>query len=127
MKILLLTISLCLSLLTYSQARNGYSLSEILTEFQYEEVNTGYPDHQWVSVKLSLCTVVYNFDEDNICSSTFIIPNTLEDIAYYTNKYDKELRKISKGYWVQIAKNLNTYVEFLEDEKTGGFYFYWHP
>jgi hypothetical protein len=125
MKQLLLLIVLGVSLSTYSQARLNYSKAEIIEEYKGNTMTSGYPKEPWVSFDLGFCSTMYIFDKDGLCEKTIIVPNDEDGVAFFINKYNKELVTLSPGSWVMVTSSNNFFVDFMKFED-GGYYFDWH-
>jgi len=126
MKKIFTILILLFSFNSLTQARIGYTTNEIVDEFKNNKLETGYPDNNWISVSLPICTAMYIFDENNVCFSTIIFPNEKTDLQYFINKYNEEYNKLNSDKWVQVNNGYNLYVDLLFDKDNQLFYFLWY-
>lgn len=127
MKKLILIIALMVISInvSHSQCRIGYSMGDILTEFGVEEATSGYPESPFIYYSYAMYGVFYAFDEEGMCVTTSIIPNTQDDLTFFINKYNKEYRRYTQSIWVMVEDGDNVFV-MLRQTPQGEYFFFWY-
>lgn len=107
-----------------AQARVGSKATDIATEFshkgiQYDRANDG-TRYLWYSDKSVF--VSYYLDENSICTSTIIIPNSQGVLNWYCEKFNKEAVIISDTQWKLYTKGGVMYIQLIYTDD-GAYYF----
>jgi hypothetical protein len=108
----------------YTQARVGYTLTEISTEFSDDNLFSGFPSNPFISVITISAKTFYVFNENNICTDCMVMPLDNIDLQFYINKYNNNYKALSDTSWVQVNDGFNVYIDLLIDEK-GNPFFHW--
>lgn len=108
----------------HAQARVGSKATDIATEFshkgiQYDRANDG-TRYLWYSDKSVF--VGYYLDENSICTSTIIIPNSQGVLNWYCEKFNKEAVIISDTQWKLYTKGGVMYIQLIYTDD-GAYYF----
>jgi len=129
MKKLLLTIFFALIfVVAFSQARLGYSASDIRTEFQESryKLKSSYTDTgiYYITIRIENASVVYYFNSDRICTLTCIIPDNQGALNFYVELYNKMYVIVSSTNWKMYSANGISNITLVYPEE-GGYYFTW--
>jgi hypothetical protein len=120
----LLFIFLLLCETSFSQARVGYTLTEISTEFSDDNLFSGFPSNPFVSATTISAKTFYIFNESNICTDCMVMPLDKIDLQFYINKYSSIYKTLSSTSWVQVNDGFNVYIDLRIDE-VGNPFFHW--
>jgi len=103
--ILIFTIS---SIFAIGQARFGYSVNEIKSEFSDKKYNLsgdyGEDGIYHLIIQLPNANIIYLFDADKICNTTIVGPFDQNALNYYVEYYNKNYVVISPTEWRMYAK-----------------------
>ena len=126
LKIFLTGLFLIICLSGFSQARIGYTESQIRSEFSdntfYEGVSAdGY---RYISTKSLRGIVVYYFDEDGFCDQTRMIPYTMADLNYLVQLYNAKYVIISDTHWKAYVQGGGILDIYLRTTSDGTSFFY---
>ena len=107
-----------------AQARVGTKANDIISEFshkgiQYDRTNDG-TKFLWYSDKSVF--VAYYLDENSVCTSTVIIPNSQGVLNWYCEKFNREAVIISDTSWKLYTKGGVLYIKLVYTDD-GAYYF----
>jgi len=108
----ILKLSICLLILTinctYSQARIGNSIKDIKDEFKdpVYKLTSGINNYgiDYISVETERASIVYYFNDENICYITIIVPDNQGAINYYVELYNNQYVIVSSTEWKMYSK-----------------------
>jgi hypothetical protein len=123
----LLTI---ISIVAYSQARLGYTASEIKSEFWESryKLTSGYTTDKsvyYITIVTNRASVIYYFDTDKVCTLTIIAPDDQGALNYYVELYNRQYVIVSSTKWKMYTDNGFSNVELIYPDD-GGYYFTWY-
>lgn len=129
MKQFLTTLTMLLLInVAYSQARLGYSATEIKNEFWETEYNlkSGYTDDglYYISIWTERATVIYYFNEDKVCKLCMIIPDNQGALNSYVELYNKLYVIVSSTEWKMYSDGGIAEISLIYPDD-GGYYFLW--
>jgi hypothetical protein len=122
---IIIALALCISTSSYSQCRIAYKLADVKKELGYGNYKSGYPSERWISYAHDMAYIFYNFNENDVCVSTTILPLTNTDLLFFINKYNNEYRRYDNSTWVFVNNGVNLFVS-LNQTDDGKYFFYWH-
>ena len=125
MKTIFTILIIFLTTFSFSQARLGYTFSEISKEFSKEVISHGYPERQFLLVELAIADVYYVFDNSFVCTEVLVSPANAYCLQYFLNKYNQDYFKMNENTWINISDGVNTYVDILQ-AADGSYFFKWH-
>ena len=127
MKQLLFAVALMLCTAILGQARIGYSMSEIKSEFSEFSQRTGYTDDMtpYLRVDMSRASVIYYF-EDGICTLSVVVPDDQGALNYFVEQYNRQYVILSPSEWkAYVSGGIIGAKLFFKEE--GGYYIIWYP
>lgn len=116
----------------FSQARLGYTASDIKKEFsdKSHELVSEYDSDKdyYIRVWTDIATVYFYFDEDFVCNLVYIIPDDNGKLNYYVEDYNKSFVIINNKEWNMYNESGIANIKLIYPEKKGDKpYFVWIP
>ncbi len=107
LKIFLTGLFLIVGFNSFSQARIGFTESQIRSEFYYLSFEEGVTNDgfKYIYTYGDRGAIAYFFDEDGICILTRYMPYTQGDLNYYVEIYNSRYVILSETHWKAYLKN----------------------
>jgi len=125
-KFLILILLLC-SIVSFGQARLGSTSAAIKEEFSKEgrEVTSGITDNSiyYLTVTIGNSIAVYYFDDNYVCYSTAIMPQTTGELNGLAERYNSRYVIVSSTVWKVYGADGIGKIELTYSE--GLVYFMW--
>jgi hypothetical protein len=113
----------------FGQARLGYSIAEIKSEYWESSYNlkSGFDEDgdYYITITTESATVTHYFNSDKLCTSTFIIPDNQGALNYYVEQYNKQYVIVSSTQWKMYSNNGIANINLIYPEG-GGYFFVWN-
>ncbi len=127
-KTILFLVFIILSINGIAQARLNSTLSEVREEFSDWRYNlkSGYDSDGdfYISIETERATVIYYFDDSNLCYATIIIPDDQGALNMYAELYNSRYVIISNTQWRMYGENGIAEIELVYSDN-GTYYFLW--
>jgi len=138
-KLLLIIIISLLSPNIFTQVRLGYTPSQINYEFKskgYDIITNNVkpnPSKPILIIKFDNCIVHYYFNPQYKCDKCVLIPNTLKDLNFFIDLYNKKYEITSNMYnpnnyntqWQMKGKYSYSTIKLIHSPNIGD-YFLWY-
>lgn len=112
----------------FAQARLNSTMTEIREEFSDWRYNlkTGYDRDGdfYISVETDRATVIYFFDNRNLCYITIIVPDDQGALNMYVELYNSRYVILSTTRWRMYTANGLAEIELVYSDD-GSYYFLW--
>ncbi len=106
-----------------SQARLGYSYTQIYDEF-YDNV-TSFIYNKNILATYDFYEAFYRFNESGDCISTMVVVKDIASADFFKNKYNNELLKINSTTWTKPLNGFNIYCVMSYEEDIDAIIFVW--
>ena len=104
-----------ISNLVFSQARLGYTISEIKNDYKYNIFEKKYTDEgQIYYTSFFKHGVMGYFMTDGICTTCMLIPTLYSDIIYLKEQYDEQYIKVGNYYWKSLYRDGVMIIKLIE-------------
>jgi len=127
-KIFLAFLLTAVSITAFGQARLGSTDADIKAEYGQSryKLKAGYNSSgsYYVSINTGIASVLYFFNEKQVCTSVCIVPNNQGVLNYYVELYNKQYVIVSSKKWKMYSDDGIANIELIYPDK-GGYYFLW--
>ncbi len=121
----LIILFILLTNISHSQIRIGYSLLEIVNEFNIKDLTLN-KEANYISLNTNTAYIFYNLDSNDICISVAICPKTNDYLLEYIQYYENTYKRYSKSTWIEeTIYTTPTYISLNKTNK-GRYFFYWY-
>lgn len=107
LKIFLTGLFLITCLSGFSQARIGFTESQIRSDLSYLTFTEGVSNegYKYIYAYADRGVVAYYFGEDGLCMLTRFLPYTQGDLNFYVESYNSKYVIISETHWKAYLQN----------------------
>lgn len=125
LKIFLAGLFLIVGFNSFSQARIGFTESQIRSEFYYLSFEEGVTTEgfKYIYANYERGTIAYYFDDTGLCILTRLIPFTQGDLNYLVESFNSKYVIISETQWKAYLKNGGIVNIYLVTNSDGLTYF----
>ena len=126
--LLLVTFITVFTIISKAQSRIGYTPSQIKAEFYYYTWSSGYTTDgtYYIYTTYTRGLLIHYFNSSMICYSTLLKPNTVGDLNYYVELYNKQYVIVSDKSWKAYLDNGSIVNISLKNDAEYGSYFYFY-